>query len=100
MDKGKGKADNVFKLLITYKSTYSKANKIISSTFYKVFVSIAPANITFKSIKKSRAYINIIIREINIHILIVKARYIRIFYYKITAIIKRRRPRGILLLLL
>ena len=100
MDKGKNKANNIFKLLTTQKFIYSKTNKIIFSTFYKAFTNIASANIVPKFIKKFYTYINVIIKEINIYILTVKARYTKTFYYKIITITRRRRLRGILLLLL
>ena len=89
MDKGKGKADNIFKLLTTQKFIDSKVNKIISSTFYKAPINIIFINITSKPTKKSYIYINAIIKEINIYIPTVKAKYIKTLYYKIIVITRR-----------
>ena len=93
MDKGKGKAT---KPLTSRKSTRSKATlaKTIPSTFYKT-----PTSKPAKPTRKSRAPINATTREMNIHLLTVKARRTRTLLYKRTGT-RRQRPRGIPLLLL
>ena len=95
INKGKGKANNTFKLLTSQKSTRNKATlaKTIPSTSRK-----APTTKPTKPTKKSRAPINATTREINIYIPTVKARYTRTLLYKRTGT-RRQTPRGILLTL-
>ena len=79
MDKGKGKAT---KPLTSRKSTYGKATpaKTIPSTSRKT-----PARKPTKPTRKSYAPINVTTREINIHLLTIKARYTKTFFYKRTS---------------
>ena len=79
MDKGKGKAINIFKLLINQRSTYSKTTlaKTIFNTFCKTFTNKAV-------VRKSRTPINITTREINIYILTIRAKYNGTLFYKRT----------------
>ena len=95
INKGKGKANNASKLLTSQKSTYSKATlaKTIPGTSYK-----APASKPTKPTKKSYTPINVTTREMNIHILTIKARRTRTLLYKRTGT-RRQIPRGILLTL-